>query len=275
MGVTAVWGFTFVMVKEAIAKIPTFQFLSMRFLVAAFVLLAIFPRGARSLRRPTLMAGSLAGLALGAGYALQTLGLQYTGATKAGFITGLAVVFTPPIAALVLKKSSGRRPVAGVAVAAVGLALLTVGTSFDFNIGDLIVLFCAVSFALHIVILGRYSQDHDSRTLTLVQLGLAGVLFSLISLAVDDLEAPDRSVWIALIFTAVGASAIAFLIQTWAQKHLSPTTTAVTFTMEPVFAGLAGFVLLGERLSLRNWMGAVLILTAMLLVSLKSSVGEA
>jgi drug/metabolite transporter (DMT)-like permease len=271
VGVTAIWGFTFVPVKQSIAEIPTFQFLGMRFMLATLLLFALFLRKADNISVSALKAGTIAGLALAAGYAFQTLGLRLTGATKAGFITGLAVVFTPAIAAIVLRKAPGARALAGVAISVLGLILLTVGGAFALNVGDSIVLLCAISFAVHIVILGQFSPKFDAPTLTISQLGTAGILFSLISAATETIEAPDESVWLALITTAVGASAAAFLIQTWAQRHLTPTTTAVTFTMEPVFAGLAGFILLDERLSARNWIGAALILLAMLLVSARSA----
>ncbi|MBW3589011.1 MAG: DMT family transporter [Actinobacteria bacterium] len=267
---TAIWGVTFVMVKEAIEKVPPFEFLAIRFIMAAAILAIVFPRRAAAVRRTSLTAGAIAGAALGAGYAFQTVGLQYTGATKAGFITGLAVVFTPPLSARVLKRPPSRAGVIGVAIAAAGLALLTAGPSLNFNAGDGLVLFCAVSFAIHIVVIGRFAPAHDPRTLTIVQLGLSGIAFSAIAIAGEDLKAPDSSVWIALLVTAVGASAVAFLAQTWAQRHLSPTATAVTFTMEPVFAGLAGFALLGERLSVAGWVGATLILGAMLLATTRS-----
>ena len=239
-------------------------------MLAALLLFALFVRKAFFIRGPALKAGTTAGLALAAGYAFQTVGLTLTGATKAGFITGLAVVFTPAIAAIVLRKVPGGRALTGVATSLLGLFLLTVGGAFALNAGDGIVLLCAISFAIHIVILGRLSPKFDPATLTMIQLATAGLLFSVISLSTERLEPPDESVWVALLTTAVGASAAAFLIQTWAQRHLTPTTTAVTFTMEPVFAGLAGFILLGERLSLRNWIGAALILSAMLLVTSRS-----
>jgi len=270
IAVTAIWGVTFVMVKEAIEKVPPFEFLAIRFIMAAAILALVFPGQAAAVRRKSLTAGAIAGAALGAGYAFQTVGLQYTGATKAGFITGLAVVFTPPLSAWVLRRPPSRIGLAGVAVAAGGLALLTTGPSLRFNSGDGLVLFCAVSFAFHIIVIGRFASLHDPRTLTILQLGLSGMAFAVISIAAEDLVAPDASVWLALAVTAIGASAVAFLAQTWAQRHLSPTATAVTFTMEPVFAGLAGFALLGERLSARGWIGAAMILGAMLMTTSKS-----
>jgi drug/metabolite transporter (DMT)-like permease len=273
LAVTAVWGSTFVLVRDAVAQVPPFTFIAYRFLAAALLLAAIRPRLA--LGGPgdagswgPLAAGAVVGLALFAGYGFQTVGLQYTTASNAGFITGLSVVLTPLLGALVLRQAPGRWPVTGACVAAVGLALLSL-QRLEVRQGDALVFGCAVAFATHILLLGRYAPRLSTYRLAVVQLGTAGLLALVWAAVAGDLVVPlSADVWVALAITSVVASAGAFLIQTRAQREVSPTRTAVIFTMEPVFAGLFGFLLAGERLSGRGWLGAGLILAGMLIAEL-------
>ena len=273
VAVTAVWGSTFVLVRDAVAQIPPFTFIAYRFLAAALLLAAVRPR--RTVggqgdggRWGPLAAGAAIGLALFAGYGFQTVGLQYTTASNAGFITGLSVVLTPLLGALVLRQAPGRWPLTGACVAAAGLALLSL-QRLEVRQGDALVFGCAVAFATHILLLGRYAPRLSTYRLAVVQLGTAGLLALVWAAVAGDLVVPPSAeVWVALAITSVVASAGAYLIQTRAQREVSPTRTAVIFTMEPVFAGLFGFLLAGERLSGRGWLGAGLILAGMLIAEL-------
>jgi drug/metabolite transporter (DMT)-like permease len=268
LAVTAVWGSTFVLVRDAVAQVPPFTFIAYRFLAAALLLAAIRPGLAGGGRPGLLAAGATAGLALFAGYGFQTVGLQYTTASNAGFITGLSVVLTPLLGALLLRQAPGRWPVTGALVAAAGLALLSL-QRLEVHRGDALVLGCAVAFAAHILLLGRYAPRFPAYRLAVLQLGTAGLLGLAWAGGAGDLVVPPSAeVWVALAITSVVASAAAFLIQTRAQREVSPTRTAVIFTMEPVFAGLFGFLLAGERLSGRGWLGACLILAGMLIAEL-------
>jgi drug/metabolite transporter (DMT)-like permease len=268
VAVTAVWGSTFVLVRDAVALVPPFAFIAYRFLAAAVLLAALRPRLAAVGRRELATAGVLAGLALFAGYGFQTVGLQYTTASNAGFITGLAVVLTPLFAAVLLRQPPGRWPVLGALLAAVGLALLSL-QRLEVRQGDALVLGCAVAFAAHILLLGRFAPRFPSYPLAVVQLATAGLVALGWAGVAGDLVVPaSAEVWVALAITSVAASAGAFLIQTRAQREVSPTRTAVILTMEPVFAGLFGFLLAGERLSGRGWLGAGLILAGMLVAEL-------
>jgi drug/metabolite transporter (DMT)-like permease len=268
VAVTAVWGSTFVLVRDAVAQIPPFAFIAYRFLAAALLLAAVRPRLAAGGQPGLVAAGAAAGLALFAGYGFQTVGLQYTTASNAGFITGLSVVLTPLLVALLLRQPPGRWPVAGALVAAAGLACLSL-QRLEVHRGDALVFGCAVAFATHILLLGRFAPRFSSYRLAIVQLGTAGLGGLAWAGVAGDLAAPGSvEVWVALAITSVVASAAAFLIQTRAQREVSPTRTAVIFTMEPVFAGLFGFLLAGERLSGRGWLGAGLILAGMLIAEL-------
>jgi drug/metabolite transporter (DMT)-like permease len=268
VAVTAVWGATFVLVRDAVALLPPSAFLAVRFLAAAALLAALRPRLALRLGNGLAGAGVVAGLALFAGYGFQTVGLQYTSASNAGFITGLAVVLTPLLAALLLRERPGRWPATGAVLAAAGLALLSLDR-LEVRRGDALVLGCAFAFAIHILLLGRYSPRHDAYPLAVVQLVTVGLLALGWASAAGDLQAPDSAqVWVALAVTAVLASAGGFLIQTRAQRDVPPTRTAIILTMEPVFAGLFGFLLAGDRLAARGWLGAACIVTGMLVAEL-------
>ena len=274
VAVTAVWGSTFVLVRDAVAQIPPFAFIAYRFLAAALLLAAIRPRltlggaGGGDRRWGPLGPGAVIGLALFAGYGFQTVGLQYTTASNAGFITGLSVVLTPLLAGLLLRQPPGRWPVAGAVLAAVGLGLLSLQT-LEVRRGDALVLGCAVAFATHILLLGRFAPRLSAYRLAIVQMATAGLAGLAWAGVAGDLVVPGSAdVWVALAITSVAASAAAFLIQTRAQREVSPPRTAIIFTMEPVFAGLFGFLLAGERLSARGWLGAGLILAGMLIAEL-------
>jgi drug/metabolite transporter (DMT)-like permease len=178
------------------------------------------------------------------------------------------VVFAPLFAAAFLRRPPGTGATLGVVLAVVGLALLSLTAHFHVRTGDPIVLGAAISFALQIVLLARYSPRHSPTALAAIQLWVAAALSGVWTLAAEHHRAPAGSVWWAVVVTGVFASAVAFTIQTAAQRHIGPTRTAVILTMEPVFAGLFGWVLLDESLSARGWVGAALILTGMLVAEL-------
>lgn len=280
--VTFVWGATFVVVQEAVDRLPVFPFNTWRFLIATLVLGALTRRELALLDRRGLVRGVLLGTALWAGYAFQTFGLTLTTAPKAAFITGMVVVITPLLQAVVLRRPPTAAAAIGATVAALGLGLLTLEGTLVPGIGDLLVLGCAVSFAFHLVGLGAWSRDHPVGGLATVQLatatllhGAGGAVEHLVGGGVDWTP-PDVYVWAAIVFTAVFASAFAFFVQTGAQRVLSPTRTAVIFTMEPVFAwltswlGVPALLALGvvglepETFGARDGLGAILILAGML-----------
>lgn len=267
-----IWGLTFPMVKDAVDRVPVFSFNAVRFLLAALVLGAVAAPRLGRLSANGWLHGALLGAALFAGYAFQTVGLQYTNASNAGFVTGMFVVFTPLLSAALLRRSPGTGAATGAALAMVGLALLSLGPGFVPRSGDVIILGCAVAFAVHIVGLGAWSHRHDPMALTTVQLLISGALHALFAGGLEVGRASmswDGQVVVALLVTALLASAAGFWIQTAAQQVIPPTRTAVILTMEPVFAGLFGYLLLDERLSARGWLGCALILAGMLVAELR------
>jgi drug/metabolite transporter (DMT)-like permease len=271
VGIAAVWGLTFVMVQDAIELLPPMTFLAYRFLVAAIVVAAMFHRKLRALSREGWRAGALMGAFLTSGYIAQTLGLQRTSASNAGFITGLFVVLTPIFASVFLKHPIGRPAWVAALVSAVGLFMLsTSGGAGEGQLeGDALVFLCACSFAFHILVTARAVKHHDVTALLAVQLGLCGVFCFVIAAIGGDLELPRTSVeWNALLVTSFIASALGFFVQTYAQQHASPARTALILASEPAFAGLFAYLLNDETRSLVGWVGAGLIVAAIVGVEL-------
>ncbi|MDQ3933257.1 MAG: DMT family transporter [Actinomycetota bacterium] len=265
VGIAAVWGLTFPMVQDAVAELPTYAFLGYRFLAAALLVAVIFRRRLAALSPAGWRAGLVMGVFLTAGYVFQTLGLERTTSSNAGFITGLFVVITPLLGALVLRQRIGGLAWAAAAVSAAGLYLLS-GTE-GFNEGDGLVLLCAISFAAHILATGRAARDHDAGALLVVQLAVCGVFCTVVAAPRGELEVPSGGdVWLALAVTALVASALGFFVQTYAQRHADPARTALILASEPAFAGLFGFLLNDERLSALAWSGALLIMVAIVAV---------
>ena len=267
VAIAAVWGLTFVMVQNAIEHLPPFAFLAYRFIPAAAIVAAFFRRPLRRLPPQGWRAGLVMGAFLTAGYVAQTLGLEHTTASNAGFITGLFVVLTPLFGMVAFGQYLPRAAWLAAGVSAVGLLLLS-GASGDFELsGDGVVFLCACAFAFHILMTARAVERFDVGALVAVQLGVCGLFCLLVAAIGGDLEAPHGStVWSALVVTSLVASALGFLVQSYAQQHAPPARTALILAAEPAFAGLFGYLLQDERLSAVAWLGAALILAAVVLV---------
>jgi drug/metabolite transporter (DMT)-like permease len=265
IAVTAIWGVTFVQVKDAVAIYPLFAFLAVRFAIAGATLAVPASPRLRGLGRTGAAAGALLGLLLSAGYALQTAGLQRTTVSSTGFITGLYVVLTPLFAMLLFRARVGREVWGGVALAVAGLAMLS-GVEAGSSSGDLLVLSSTAAQALQIVAVERFANRYDAIALTFVEMVTALVVFLAIALALGDLGVPRGwTVWGALLVTGVFASALAYLIQVWAQRRMSASRIALVFSLETVFAGLFGFALAGDRLGALGWGGCAAIFAGIVL----------
>lgn len=270
LGVTAIWGATFVTVKNALPYIPTFSFLAVRFLIAAVCLAAIYPSRVKALNRRTLRAGILIGVFLFAGYGFQTFGLVYTTASNAGFITGLSVVIVPMIMTVITRQMPAWPTTLGVISATTGLGLLSLGDTWQINVGDGLVLLCAFGFALHIVTVGRYAPNLDTVALAVVQIATVAVLSGLCATFFETWpERIAQNVWMAWLITAIPATSLAFLIQNTMQKFTTATRTAIVFSMEPVFSAIFAYYLAGEVLTMRSLVGCGLILLGMVLAEAK------
>ena len=260
IAVTAVWGVTFVQVKNAVAIYPLFAFLAVRYAIATGALALAGGTRVRTLGRSGWTAGALVGSLLGLGIGLQTAGLERTTVSSTGFITGLYVVFTPVFGLALFRTSVAVEVWLGVAFALAGLAMLS-GVPVGTTGGNLLVLASAAAQALQIVALERYARRYDAIALTLVQMAVCLATFLVIALALGQLEVPRGwTVWGALLVTGLFASALAYLIQVWAQRRLSAARIAIVFSLETVFAGIFGYWLSGDRLGWLGWGGCVLIL---------------
>jgi drug/metabolite transporter (DMT)-like permease len=260
IAVTAIWGVTFVQVKDAVDVYPLFAFLALRYAIATGALGLVGGRRVLTLGRSGLTAGAVLGGLLGLGIGLQTAGLERTTVSSTGFITGLYVVLTPLFGLLLFHMTVGLEVWAGVACSVVGLALLS-GVDVGSPVGDLLVLASAAAQALQIVMVERFATRYDAIALTLVEMGACLVGFLAIALALGQLEVPrGRTVWGALIVTGVFASALAYLIQVWAQRRMSAARIAIVFSLETVFAGIFGYWLAGDRLGWLGWSGCAVIL---------------
>lgn len=266
------WGATFVLVKNALDEISTALFLAIRFSIATALLAAVHILRGGKFTTKGLGPGLLVGGLLYSGYLLQTVGLKYTTPATSGFITGLYIVMTPILQALIYRRNP--RPVEwlGIACATVGMGLLTLHSMAEFKIGigELLTIGCAFAFAWHILALGHFSKKMDTDWLTLLQIGACGLIGSA---TVPLLETPSvrwsSNVLLALGVTSVLATAVAFWIQTWAQARTTPTRAVLIFSLEPVFAWATSWLVLGEVLTGRAIAGAVCILAGILLVELK------
>ena len=266
---TAVWGLTFALVQDAVEELPVLTFLAYRFLVAA-VLVAVLFRGAlRRLTRAGWVAGAVMGVFLTAGYVLQTFGLQHTTASNAGFLTGLFTPLTPLLAWVILRETLTRTALLAALVATAGVALLS-GVGGQLHVlGDGLSVACAIAFSLHILATDRGVAGHEVGALLAVQLGVCGAACLVAAGIGGQVQVPSGgSVWLALAITAVLASAGGFFAQSYAQQHASPARTALILALEPAFAGLFGWLIAGDRLDALGWVGAVLILAAILAVDL-------
>jgi drug/metabolite transporter (DMT)-like permease len=271
ISVSAAWGFAFVVMKDAIESQTVNNFLFSRFTLAVIVMILIRPQCIKFFNKDLLLRGSTAGLFLGGGYILQTLGLERTGAAITGFITGLYVVFTPLIAAVVLKARITKLTWGCVALATIGLALLSLN-GWSIGFGELLVLGSAFGFGAHIIALGKWSNGRDAYAMTVVQLTICALLAGIASIFEGGYTLPpDTGVWATIIFTAVACTAVAFVIQTWSQAHMSTTKVAVILTMEVVFAAIFAIAFGGETLTLQKALGGLLVVIAMFVIVIKES----
>ena len=268
LSVSAAWGMAFVVMKDAIERQSVNNFLFTRFSLAVIVMVALKPQVLMKLDRDLIIRAGSAGIFLGLGYIFQTLGLARTGAAITGFVTGLYVVFTPLLAYFFLKERLTKLIWACVFLATIGLGLLSI-RGFSVGIGEMLVLASAFFFAAHIIALGKWSSGRDVYAMTIVQLAMCALLSGLASIPEGYSAPPDYGVWAVVVFTAVICTAVAFVVQTWSQAHMTTTKVAVILTMEVVFAALFAIIFGGERLTLQATLGGLMVLTAMFMIVLK------
>ena len=264
--ITFFWGITFVIVKEAVDQVGVFFFLSQRFIIAFFILLAICVGSRLKFEWPMLRHGLILGALLFGGFAFQTVALKYTTASNTAFLTGLNVVLVPIIGGMMFRQLITINMKLGVSLAAAGMFFLCTNEGLRLNQGDLLGGICAVCISLHIIYTGQYAKHHDIYWLTTVQIGTVGVLSALIAMGQGSniIVFRQEILW-ALVICVLFATIFAFLVQTSMQRMTSPTHTALIFCMEPVFAAIYAYVMINERLGLRGVIGALLIFSGMVI----------
>jgi drug/metabolite transporter (DMT)-like permease len=265
VGVAAMWGISFVVMKPAIAQQPFMDFLAIRFTIATAIMFAIRPKVIFALKGRMLVIGGALGVILGFAYITQTLALDLTTAAITGFLTGTYVVLTPILGWIIFRKKIGIKVAIGAILALIGLGLISI-TGVSIEVGQIWGIVCAVLYALHIVGLGRYSAGLDSYALTFVQLFFVTVVSWIGALPDGYVSPPTIEVWYAVLFTAIFGTVIAFFVQTWAQARMDPSRVAIVLTFEVVFTALISVGVGQEELALRTIIGGGFMVAAMLIV---------
>ena len=266
--VAMAWGWAFVIMKDAIQRQSVNNFLFTRFVLGVVAMILIRPQVLKLINKDLLLRAGTAGIFLGFGYIFQTLGLERTGAAITGFVTGLYIVLTPLFAWLFLKEKISRFVWICIAIATIGLGFLSIH-GFSVGFGQLLVFVSAIFYALHIISLSQWSSGRDPYAMTLVQLVMCAFLAGIASIPGGYSPPPDSGVWGVVVFTSIFATAIAFIIQTWAQAHMTSTKVAVILTMEVVFAAIFAIAFGGETLTLQSAIGGILVVGAMYLIVIK------
>lgn len=265
LAVAAIWGSAFVVMKDTLHRINVNSFLGWRFLIATVAMAAIRPKALVHIRGAFLVKGVAVGSLLGGGYIFQTFGLTQTTIAKTGFITGLYAIFVPLLAAGLFKKHVSKVQWVATALAFAGLGALSF-KGLSLGIGESLVLISAILFAGHIIALSEWSSGMNTYALTLIQMATVSAI-SFLAATTQGVQAPhDSGVWQAIIYTALFASAFAFLIQTWTQSFMTATSIGILLTMEYIFAAAFGVIFGHESLSLRILIGGTLVIVAMLVI---------
>ncbi|MGE5352577.1 MAG: DMT family transporter [Acidobacteriota bacterium] len=287
---TIIWGGTFVIVKNSLNDISSMLFVGIRFLIASLILLPFAIKELRKLDGKSVFMGLMVGVFLFLGFSTQTVGLNYTSATKSGFITGSLVMFTPLLQLIIEKRKPTPGAMFGSLLVLLGLVFLSVrDTSVwnlfyelgsNFNFGDVMTLLCAIFFAMQIVFLDKASRRINFKALTLLQISATSMLalllaFALGALGIEPMRAEfTGSLLGGLAYTAFLATFITMTVQTRFQKEVSPTKAGIIYSFEPLFSAVFAFFALGERFTLFSFIGCALIFSGLLASELLEKVGS-
>lgn len=265
ISIAAIWGSSFVVMKDSLERQNVFSFLSSRFILAALLMFLYKPGVFRRLTKKFITRGIIAGILLGSGYIFQTYGLTKTTVSNTGFITGLYLVFTPLISLLILKRHVLKIQWLAVLIATIGLFLISYN-GVTIGVGEILVLISAIIYGAHFVALGEWSDGRNTYALTLIQIVTVAVLTSIFAFRDGFQIAPDSTVWLAIIYTAFFATFLGFLVQTKAQSIMSATVASVLLATETPFAVFFGLYFHDDPLTLRIITGGLLVMVAMALV---------
>lgn len=267
LAVAAAWGSTFFLTKDLLTRMDVADYLALRFAIAAVALIAIHPPAISKLSRLDRGRGVALGIMYGVAQLVQTEGLRHTSASVSGFVTGMYVVFTPLLAAVILRHKIGKWAWVAVVLATVGLGVLSL-RGFTMGTGELLTLASAGLYALHIIGLGAWSTPSNAFGLSALQMVTITIVCGIGAIPGGFSLPTGTGDWIAVIYMALIAGAVALIVQTWAQAHLTPTRAAIAMTMEPVFASAFAVVFGTESVTGRMLIGGALVMSAMYLVEL-------
>ena len=270
--VAIIWGTGFVASQMALdANLAPFQIMTYRFLISSILMVVLFWKEFRKIKIATFKAGALIGCFLFIAFAFQTIGLQYTTPSKNAFITATNVVIVPFLYWILAKKRPDKYSAIGAFLTIIGISFLTLEGSFTIKSGDLLTLVCALGFAMHITSIGYYAQKHNPIQLTIVQMIVAFILSMIAQLFTKNASPITSKGIMSVMYLGVVSTTIAFLIQNVAQKYTSATKTAIILSTEAVFGTLASVILLGEKLSLKMFIGCIIIFLAIIITETKLS----
>lgn len=276
LGVTFVWGTTFVVIKDALSFITPFWFVALRFGLAFLVLWLIYGNRVRQSSKESIRLAGMIGLALFLGYVFQTIGLKYTSASNSGFITGLCLVFIPLLAWLWFKTPVAKATFWGLCLALLGMALLTIKEDSSLNLGDTLTLLGALAFGAHVVLVGHYAPQSDAAVLATCQIGVTALTSAGAAFITEPWPVNfSYEVWLALAVTAVPATALAFYVQNAVQPYTTSSRAALAFSFEPVFSAIAAYFWLGEIMTYVQMFGAALMFAGVIFSELGGGEQEA
>lgn len=265
--VTVGWGASFILTKNSLSELETYNFLTIRFLIAFIMSSCIFFKNMIKADKKTIKYGLVLGIILYAHYAFQTVGLNYTTASKSAFITGSNVIMVPIIVAIMIKEFPQKKSLVSAILALIGLAMLTLSENItSVNIGDIYTVVCAVVFAIYIIFVGKYTWECESIALAIIQFGVVAFFSTITSIITENPVMPSNNdVWINIIILSVVCTSGAFIIQSVAQKFTTSNHTALIYSAEPVFAAMFGYFLYSEVITIKTGIGASLILLGMII----------
>ncbi|WP_099192002.1 DMT family transporter [Tepidibacter mesophilus] len=265
--VTIGWGASFILTKNSLSELETYNFLAIRFLIAFIISSCIFFKNMIKTDKKTMKYGLVLGIILYAHYAFQTVGLNYTTASKSAFITGSNVIMVPILAGFMIKQFPQKKSLVSAVLALIGLAMLTLNENITrINIGDIYTLVCAIIFAIYIIFVGKYTWECESIALAVIQFGVVAFLSIMTSVTMESPNLPSSSdVWVNIIILSIICTSGAFIIQSVAQKFTTSNHTALIYSAEPVFAAMFGYFLYSEIITVKTGIGAFLILLGMII----------
>ena len=263
--ITVFWGASYILTKVGLDTLQPFNLTALRFIISFFISTAVFHKQVMKAEGQTVKYALVLAVILFGVFISMTFGLQYTSASSAGFLVSLSVVLIPIISYLLLKQQIEKKVIVSICLAVAGIALLTLNTELRIGLGDLLCILCALLFAIHIIITGIYTKTVDSIALGVIQLGFVGLFSLLFSLFTESVKLPGTATsWACVLLLSVFCTAIGYIVQTTAQQYTSATHTGLILSLEPVFSVLCAYMVLGEVLTLRGYIGAGILLFSVL-----------